>query len=82
MTEVKKITRPGEHAACPGDQVRVSNAVLSSFGVEVKDRGWSRARVVRLLRSGSATYAEVTVPGRAGTRTVHADRLTRMRQAQ
>lgn len=79
MTAPTEIRRPGKHTIRPGDDVRVAGADLESFGVKIRDRGWSGARVLRFVAAGRA--AEVTVPGRAGTRVVAVDRLTRTRQS-
>lgn len=78
MTELK---RPGKHTVRPGDTVRVSGTELDIAGIVVKDRGWSGGKVLRLLPVGDDVLVEVTVPGKAGTRTVPADRVTRMRSA-
>ncbi len=71
--------RAGKHTVRVGDVVRVSAAELHAAGVKVRDRGWSGAKLLRFLPHSSGPLAEVTVPGKAGTRTVSADRLTKTR---
>ena len=73
-------TRPHRDTVRLGDTCRVAGAQLDGHGVTITDRGWSGARVLRLIATREGVLAEVTVPGRAATRTVHADRLTRQRK--
>lgn len=78
MTEAPTQVRlPGRHTIHVGDTVRVAGAYLET--VAFAERGWSGAKLLRLLESPRGLLAEVTVPGRAATRTIPVERLTRQR---
>lgn len=76
---MEELRRDGNDTVKLGDTVRVAGAELTAMGVKVKDRGWTQGKVLRFVRHGRFVLVEVTVPGRAATRTVDADRVTRMR---
>lgn len=67
-----------------GDEVRVERAVLTTYGVKIKDAGWTRSKIIRFVETPSGLCVEVTGKvsskgPRATTRTVSIDRVTRKR---
>lgn len=71
-------TREGKDAVRVGDSVKVASATLTRVHPQ-KDRGWRGGKVIRFMETPSGLVAEVTVPGRASTRIVDAERLTHQR---
>lgn len=81
-TELEIYRRPGKLDLRPGDVARVSSSTLEVGALVIPDRGWSGAKILRLLElEDGRVLAEVSHPKRAATRTISAARLTRTRSS-